>query len=100
MVMIAAWSAAEGIRFTASETFRGLHDIRLASIYGDACRSVLMALGFVVIAIDRRTRRRLRVAVAVSLGASTVTMVLAVVFLVGEDPDDQRCGRARSRRRW
>jgi O-antigen/teichoic acid export membrane protein len=80
MVMIAAWSAAEGIRFTASEAFRGLRDIRLASVLGDACRSVLMALGFVVIAVTSHTTT-LRVAVAVSLAASTLTMVLAVVFL-------------------
>ena len=80
MVMIAAWAAAEGIRFTASEAFRGLHDIRSASLFGDACRSVLMALGFVVIAVVSHTTT-LRVAVAVSLAASTVTMVLATVFL-------------------
>lgn len=80
MVMLAVWSAAEGIRFTASEAFRGLHDIRSASIYGDACRSVLMALGFVVIVLVSHTTT-LRVAVAVSLAASTVTMVLAVVVL-------------------
>ncbi len=80
IVMMAAWSVAEGIRFTASETFRGLHDIRLASVLGDACRSVLMALGFVVIAVVSHTTT-LRVAVAVSLAASTLTMVLAMVFL-------------------
>ncbi len=79
-VMLAAWAAAEGIRFTASEAFRGLHDIRLASLLGDACRSVLMALGFVVIAVTSHTTT-LRVAVAVSLAASTITMVLAMVFL-------------------
>ncbi|HEY5011617.1 MAG TPA: oligosaccharide flippase family protein, partial [Acidimicrobiia bacterium] len=80
MVMMAAWAAAEGIRFTASEAFRGLHDIRLASVLGDACRSVLMASGFVVIAVSSHTTT-LRVAVAVSLGASTITMVLAMGFL-------------------
>lgn len=80
MVMLAAWAVAEGIRFTASEAFRGLHDIRSASIYGDACRSVLMALGFIVIGVTSHTTT-LRVAVAVSLGASTITMVLAMVFL-------------------
>jgi O-antigen/teichoic acid export membrane protein len=83
MVMVAAWSAAEGIRFTASEAFRGLHDIRLASVLGDACRSVLMALGFVVvaIAIGAHHKASLRVAVGVSLAASALTMVLAVGFL-------------------
>ena len=80
MVMVAAWAAAEGIRFTASEAFRGLHDIRLRVGLGDACRSVLMALGFVVIAVSSHTTT-LRVAVAVSLAASTITMVLAMVFL-------------------
>jgi O-antigen/teichoic acid export membrane protein len=80
MVIVAAWAAAEGIRFTVSETFRGLHDIRLASLLGDACRSVLMALGFVVIAVVSHTTT-LRVAVATSLAASAITMVLATAFL-------------------
>ncbi|MDQ1467224.1 MAG: hypothetical protein QOH10_1639, partial [Actinomycetota bacterium] len=30
MVFTGVWAAAEGIRFTTSETFRGFHDIRLA----------------------------------------------------------------------
>jgi O-antigen/teichoic acid export membrane protein len=80
MVMLAAWSATEGIRFTASEAFRGFHDIRSASIYGDAMRSVLMALSFLFIYIFMR-HTTLRVAVGVSLAASALTMALAMFFL-------------------
>jgi len=80
MVMLAFWSATEGIRFTASEAFRGFHDIKSASIYGDAMRSVLMALAFVALFFTVR-HTTLRVAVAVSLAASAVTMVCAMYFL-------------------
>jgi O-antigen/teichoic acid export membrane protein len=80
MVMLAVWSATEGIRFTASEAFRGFHDIKSASIYGDAMRSVLMALAFIALYVTVR-HTTLRVAVAVSLVASAITMVLAMYFL-------------------
>jgi O-antigen/teichoic acid export membrane protein len=80
MVLLAAWSATEGIRYTASEAFRGFHDIKSASIYGDAMRSVLMALSLLAIYLTVR-HTTLRVAVGVSLGASAITMVLAIFFL-------------------
>jgi O-antigen/teichoic acid export membrane protein len=80
MVFTGVWAASEGIRFTLSETFRGFHDIRLASLLGDPLRSVLMAVGFVVlkVAVDSTS---LRTAVLVSLGASLVTCVLAGALL-------------------
>ena len=50
-VAVGAWAAAEGIRYTLSETFRGLHDIRLAALLGDPCRSVLLAAAFIVLGV-------------------------------------------------
>lgn len=80
MVLVGVWAAAEGIRFTISETFRGFHDIRLASLLGDPLRSVLMAVGFVVLKITVDSTS-LRTAVSVSLAASVVTCALAAAFL-------------------
>jgi len=80
MVTIGAWAAAEGIRFPISEAFRGLHDIRLASLLGDPCRSVLLAVAFGVLAVVSHTTT-LTVAIAVSLAASTITMALAGLVL-------------------
>lgn len=80
MVLTGAWAAAEGIRFTISETFRGFHDIRLASLLGDPLRSVLLAVGFIVLKITVDSTS-VRTAVIVSLAASTVTCLLAAVFL-------------------
>ncbi len=80
MMLVGSWAAAEGIRFTFSETFRGFHDIRLASLLGDPCRSVLMALGFVALRITT-DHTSVRTAVAVSLVASVVTAALAAAFL-------------------
>src|SRR6476660_1573700 len=67
MILVGAWAAAEGIRFTISETFRGFHDIRRASLLGDPMRSVLMAVGFVVLKITVDSTS-VRTAVIVSLG--------------------------------
>jgi O-antigen/teichoic acid export membrane protein len=80
MLPIAIWAAAEGVRFTWSEAFRGLHDIRLASLLGDPCRSVLMALGFAGLYVFRR-HTDLRTAIAWSMAASAVTAFLAGAFL-------------------
>jgi O-antigen/teichoic acid export membrane protein len=80
MVFVGVWAAAEGVRFTLSETFRGFHDIRLASILGDPMRSVLMATGFVVLKVTVDSTS-LRTAVLVSLAASLVTCLLAAGFL-------------------
>lgn len=76
MVFVGVWAAAEGIRLTFSETFRGFHDIRRASLLGDPMRSVLMALGFVVLKVTVDSTS-LRTAVIVSLAASLATCVLA-----------------------
>jgi O-antigen/teichoic acid export membrane protein len=80
MVFVGVWAAAEGIRFTFSETFRGFHDIRLASLLGDPMRSVFLALGFVVLKLTVDSTS-LRTAVLVSLAASLLTCVLAAAFL-------------------
>jgi O-antigen/teichoic acid export membrane protein len=93
MIFIGVWAAAEGIRFTLSETFRGFHDIRLASLLGDPLRSVLMAVGFIVLKLTVDSTS-LRTAVIVSLGASLVTCVLAGAFLWPKT----RSLRARARR--
>jgi len=76
MVFVGVWAAAEGIRLTFSETFRGFHDIRRASLLGDPMRSVLMALGFVVLKVTVDSTS-LRTAVIVSLAASLATCLLA-----------------------
>lgn len=93
MIFTGAWAAAEGIRFTISETFRGFHDIRLASLLGDPLRSVLLALGFVVLKITVDSTS-LRTAVIVSLAASGTTCLLAAAFLWPKT----RTLRARARR--
>ena len=93
MIFTGAWAAAEGIRFTISETFRGFHDIRLASLLGDPLRSVLLALGFVVLKITVDSVS-LRTAVIVSLAASATTCLLAAAFLWPKT----RSLRARARR--
>ncbi len=93
MVFTGVWAAAEGIRFTVSETFRGFHDIRLASLLGDPMRSVLMAVGFIVLKVTVDSTS-LRTAVIVSLGASLVTCLLAGAFLWPKT----RSLRARARR--
>jgi O-antigen/teichoic acid export membrane protein len=80
MIFTGVWAAAEGIRFTVSETFRGFHDIRLASLLGDPLRSVLIAVGFIVLKVTVDSTS-LRTAVIVTLGASLVTCVLAGAFL-------------------
>jgi O-antigen/teichoic acid export membrane protein len=80
MLPIAIWAAAEGIRFTVSEAFRGLHDIRLASVLGDPCRSVLLVLAFIGLYVFRR-HTDLRTAIAWSLPASAITALLAGIFL-------------------
>ena len=99
MILIGVWAAAEGIRFTVSETFRGFHDIRLASLLGDPLRSVLLAVGFVVLKLTVDSTS-LRTAVIVSLGASVVTCIAR--GRVPLEQDRARCGRGRaaSRRRW
>lgn len=80
MILTGAWAAAEGIRYTISETFRGFHDVRLASLLGDPLRSVLLAAGFLVLKITVDTTS-VRAAVLVSLGASAATCLLAAAFL-------------------
>jgi O-antigen/teichoic acid export membrane protein len=80
MIFTGVWAAAEGIRFTLSETFRGFHDIRLASLLGDPLRSVLMAVGFILLKVTVDSTS-LRTAVLVSLGASLVTCLFAGAFL-------------------
>jgi O-antigen/teichoic acid export membrane protein len=80
MILVGAWAAAEGIRLTVSETFRGFHDIRSASMLGDPLRSVLLAIGFVVLKLTVDSTS-VRTAVVVSLGASLVTCLLAAIFL-------------------
>jgi O-antigen/teichoic acid export membrane protein len=76
MVFVGVWAAAEGIRLTFSETFRGFHDVRRASLLGDPMRSVLLAVGFVVLKVTVDSTS-LRTAVIVSLAASLVTCLLA-----------------------
>jgi O-antigen/teichoic acid export membrane protein len=93
MVFVGAWAAAEAIRLTLSEAFRGFHDIRMASLLGDPMRSVLTALGFVVLKLTVDSTS-LRTAVIVSLGASAVTCLLAGAFLRPKT----RSLRARARR--
>jgi O-antigen/teichoic acid export membrane protein len=80
MVFVGVWAAAEGIRFTISETFRGFHDIRAASLLGDPMRSVLMAAGFVILKLFVDSTS-VRTAVLISLTASLVTCFLAAAFL-------------------
>ena len=80
MILTGAWAAAEGIRFTISETFRGFHDIRLASMLGDPLRSVLMAATFIALKLTIDSTS-VRTAVLVSLAASLATCLLAAAFL-------------------
>ncbi|MGQ0618606.1 MAG: lipopolysaccharide biosynthesis protein [Panacagrimonas sp.] len=81
----ALWVAALAYRSPLAETFRGLHDQRMASYLTLAIPSATLALSLVVVWL-LKIPMDLRLAVALSVGTAAGTLVLGLLLLIKKLP--------------
>jgi O-antigen/teichoic acid export membrane protein len=78
--LVAAWMVAVALQLLIAEAFRGLHDLRLASVFFSLGNGVLLTLALVVASLAD-ARVPLRTVLLLAVGVNLVSLALAAAVL-------------------